>query len=92
MAGVRRAAAGWYIAKTVASVAPVSGSASVDVPCAWEIRTPGMNRPIECRPRVTTTAGSRTSSWRRRYGAQAAISSGSGSRFPGGRHFTTLVM
>ncbi len=36
--------------------------------------------------------GSRTSSWRRRNGAQAAISSGSGSRFSGGRHFTTLVM
>ena len=41
---------------------------------------------------MTTTAGSRTSSWRRRYGAQAAISSGCGSRLSGGRHFTTFVM
>ena len=47
---------------------------------------------MEYRPSVTTTAGSRTSSWRRRNGAQAAISSGCGSRLPGGRHFTTLVM
>ena len=47
------------------------------VPWACEIRAPGMNRPIEWRPSVTTTAGSSTSSWRRRYGAQAAISSGS---------------
>ena len=57
-----------------------------------EIRSPGMNRPSEWRPRVTTRAGSRISSWRRRYGAQAAISSGSGSRFSGGRHLTMLVM
>ena len=51
-----------------------------------------MNRPSECRPSVTIRAGSRTSSWRWRYGAQAAISSGSGSRLSGGRHFTTFVM
>ncbi len=51
-----------------------------------------MNRAIEWRPRVTTSAGSSVSSWRRRYGAQAAISSGSGSRLSGGRHFTTFVM
>ena len=62
------------------------------VPWAWLIRAPGMNRAIEWRPRVTTSAGSSTSSWRRRYGAQAAISSGSGSRLSGGRHFTTFVM
>ena len=42
-----------------------------------------MKRAIEWRPRVTMSAGSRTSSWRRRNGAQAAISSGSGSRFSG---------
>ena len=51
-----------------------------------------MNVAIEKRPRVTTTDGSRASSWRRRNGAQAAISSGSGSRLSGGRHLTTLVM
>ena len=80
----RRAAAGWYIAKTVASRAPLAGSTAAVVPCAWEIRAPGMNRPIECRPSVTMRAGSRTSSWRFRYGAQAATSSGSGSRLSGG--------
>ena len=51
-----------------------------------------MNRPSECRPSVTTRAGCRISSWRCRNGAQAAISSGSGSRLSGGRHFTTFVM
>ena len=56
------------------------------------MRAPGMNVPIEYRPSVTTTAGSSASSWRRRNGAQAAISSGCGSRLSGGRHFTTLVM
>ena len=91
-AAVRSAAAGWYIAKTSASRAPVAGSAGRVVPWAWPIRAPGMNVASEKRPSVTTSAGSRTSSWRRRYGAQAAISSGSGSRLPGGRHFTTLVM
>ena len=92
MAGVRSAAAGWYMAKTSAARAPVAGSTGRTVPCACEIRAPGMNVPIENRPSVTTTAGSRTSSWRRRYGAQAAISSGCGSRLSGGRHLTTFVM
>ena len=92
MAGVRSAAAGWYMAKTSAAFAPVAGSTGRTVPCACEIRAPGMNVPIEKRPSVTTTAGSRTSSCRRRYGAQAAISSGCGSRLSGGRHLTTLVM
>ena len=72
--------------------APVAGSTGRTVPWTWEMRAPGMNRPSECRPSVTTRAGSRTSSWRWRYGAQAAISSGSGSRLSGGRHFTTFVM
>ena len=72
--------------------APVAGSTGWLVPWTWLIRAPGMNVPIECRPRVTTTAGSSTSSWRCRYGAHAAISSGSGSRLSGGRHFTTFVM
>ena len=48
------------------------------VPWTWPIRSPGMNTPIECARAVTTRAGSRTSSWRRRNGAQAAISSGCG--------------
>ena len=78
MAGVRSAAAGWYIANTSASPAPVAGSAGRIVPWACEIRAPGMKRPIEWRPSVTTTAGSSTSSWRRRYGSHAAISSGFG--------------
>ena len=46
-AGVRRAAAGWYIANTRASRAPVSGSAGVLVPWTWPIRAPGRNVPIE---------------------------------------------
>ena len=86
------AAAGWYIANARASRAPVAGSAGREVPWTCPIRSPGMNVPERVRPSVTTTAGSSTSSWRRRYGAQAAISSGCGSRLPGGRHFTTLVM
>ena len=64
------------------------GARAVDLP---DPRA-GHERPIEYRPSVTTTAGSSTSSWRRRYGAQAAISSGCGSRLSGGRHLTTLVM
>ena len=92
MAGVRSAAAGWYIAKASAFAAPVAGSTGRTVPCACEIRAPGMNVPIESRPSVTTSAGSRTSSCRRRNGAQAAISSGCGSRLSGGRHLTTFVM
>ena len=43
-------------------------------------------------PTVTTTLGAISSSWRSNQGLQAAISSGSGSRLPGGRHFTTLAM
>ena len=46
-AGVRSAAAGWYIANTRASRAPVSGSAGWVVPWTWPIRAPGMNVPIE---------------------------------------------
>ena len=45
--GDRSAAAGWYIANTSAFAAPVSGSTGCDVPCAWPIRAPGMNVPIE---------------------------------------------
>ena len=47
MAGVRSAAAGWYMAKTSAARAPVAGSTGRTVPCACEIRAPGMNVPIE---------------------------------------------
>ena len=88
----RNAAAGWYMAKVrcIGRAGP-----RIDrprVPWATLIRAPGLNVPSEWRPRVTTTAGSRISSCRVRYGAQAAISSGSGSRLPGGRHLTTLVM
>ena len=75
-----------------ASRAPVAGSTGRIVPCAWPMRAPGRNVCIEKRPSVTTSAGSSTSSCRRSQGAQAAISSGSGSRLPGGRHLTTLVM
>ena len=68
------------------------GSTGRSVPWAWQIRSPGMKRPIEWRPSVTISAGSSTSSWRWRYGAQAAISSGCGSRLSGGRHLTMFVM
>ena len=47
IAGDRRAAAGWYIAKTSAARAPVSGSAGTLVPWTWPMRAPGMNVPIE---------------------------------------------
>ena len=60
-----------------------AGGATTAVPWIWVMRSPGRKWAIEKRPSVTTTAGSRTSSWRCRYGAQAAISSGSGSRLPG---------
>src|SRR5262249_9790076 len=43
-------------------------------------------------PRVTTTAGSMKPSWPSRSGRHASISSGSGSRLPGGRHLTTFAM
>src|SRR2546427_914903 len=43
-------------------------------------------------PIASTTLGLRSSIWRNRYGAQAAISSYCGRRFSGGRHFTTLQM
>ena len=87
------AAAGWYIAKRerVARAASPDRPGAV-VPWAWRSASPGMNQPSECRPRVTTRAGSRTSSWRSQVRAQAAISSGSGSRLSGGRHLTTFVM
>jgi len=61
---VPRAAAGWYIASIVASRAPVSGLTGWVVPWTCEMRAPGRNRAIEWRPRVTTNAGSRTSSCR----------------------------
>ena len=38
-------------------------------------------------PSVATTFGRISSIWRKRWLSQAAISSGCGSRFPGGRHF-----
>ena len=44
------------------------------------------------RPSATTTRGRIAAICALRNGSQAAISSGSGSRFPGGRHFTTLAM
>ena len=56
------------------------------------IEAPGNQRAIENRPRVTISSGSTIAIWRSRKGAQAAISSGAGSRFCGGRHFTTLAM
>ena len=43
-------------------------------------------------PSVTITRGRISSSWRSSHGAHASISSGCGSRLPGGRHFTTLAM
>ena len=43
-------------------------------------------------PRVTTTLGSTSRIWASSQGRQAAISSGWGSRFCGGRLFTTLQM
>ena len=50
--------AGWYMANTSASRAPVAGSAGRAVPWTRLIRSPGMNTPSECLPAVTTTAGS----------------------------------
>src|SRR4051812_17046696 len=43
-------------------------------------------------PSVTTTRGSMNAICASRYGQHDSISSGSGSRLPGGRHFTTLAM
>ena len=40
-----RANAGWYIANTRASRAPVAGSAGREVPWTRPIRSPGMNSP-----------------------------------------------
>ena len=41
-------------------------------------------------PRVAITCGSISSIWRSRYGQQASISSGCGSRLPGGRHLSDV--
>ena len=43
-------------------------------------------------PHLKQTRGRIVAIWRRRNGTQVAISSGSGKRLPGGRHFTTLAM
>ena len=48
--------------------------------------------PIECRPSVTIRIGLISAIWRSRYSLQAAISSGIGSRLPGGRCLTMFVM
>ena len=42
-------------------------------------------------PSGATTLGRTSSSWRKRYGSQAAISAGSGSRLPGGLHLSTVA-
>ena len=44
------------------------------------------------RPRVQMTRGLMMAIWSMRWGLQASISSGSGSRLSGGRHLTTLAM
>ena len=44
------------------------------------------------RPSATITLGRMAAIWALRKGSQDSISSGSGSRLPGGRHFTTLAM
>jgi hypothetical protein len=44
------------------------------------------------RPSATTTRGRMAAIWAFRNGSQASISSGSGSRLAGGRHFTTFAM
>ena len=43
-------------------------------------------------PSVQITFGRISSTWANRWASQASISSGSGSRFPGGRHLSTLAM
>ena len=43
-------------------------------------------------PSVATTCGWISSIWRKRWLSQASISSGCGSRFPGGRHLSTFAM
>ena len=50
------------------------------------------SRRVAKLPRVSTTFGSMSTNWRRRYGAQVSISAGSGSRLLGGRHLSTLAM
>src|SRR5881275_2190179 len=50
--------------------------------------------PLSCLvawlPRVATTFGRISSTWRKRYGSHVSFSSGTGSRLPGGRHLSTL--
>ena len=43
-------------------------------------------------PSATITSGRTTSIWRSRNGEQVFASTGSGTRLPGGRHFTMLAM
>ena len=61
-------------------------------PWILEMLSPGKYRSMENRPSVTITFGLMISICSSRYGAHAASSSGLGSLFPGGLHFTTLVM
>ena len=60
-------------------------------PWIWLIFAPCVYLPIEKRPRVTMILGLIAAIWRSRYASQAESSSGNGSRFSGGRHFTTLA-
>src|SRR5438552_17711690 len=69
-----------------------SPSFSRGLPWMREMDSPGKNLPIACRPSVTMTRGRSTSRCRRSQTSQAATSSGSGSRFSGGRCRTTFVM
>ena len=47
---------------------------------------------VEKFPSVTMNSGSMVRVCSRRYGVHSSISSGRGSRFPGGRHFSTFAM
>ncbi len=67
-------------------------STSFAFPWMALIRASGKNLDIDILPRVTITRGLMASICRSKYFPQARISSGNGSRFSGGRHFTTLQM
>ena len=81
------AAAGWKMGNTLNLPARCS------VPCrrVMPISVFRMNF-VEKLPSVTMNSGSMVRVCSRRYGVQSSISSGRGSRFPGGRHFSTFAM
>ena len=86
--GVVEGRAGMVQREHDAEVAGECGAPRLSAFAAW--RAPGQQRVANV-PSVQTTRGRTSASWRSSFPRQAAISSSSGSRLPGGRHLSTCV-